>query len=54
MGVGVAAEPIVGLVEGDSVTSGQDVSRGETGYSAADDGDRPARRGVFLMHTSYS
>lgn len=51
VGVRVAAEPRVGLVQGDAVAPGQDVGGGEAGDAAADDRDRAS---VWLIHISYS
>ncbi len=41
MGMCVTAQPGVGLVEGDAVTTGQHERSGQTGYTAADNRDRP-------------
>ena len=39
VGVGMATEAIVGLVEGHLVRAGQDVGSGQAGDTGADDGD---------------
>jgi hypothetical protein len=47
----VAAEPHVGLIQGDAVTPGQDIGGGEAGHATADYRDRT---GVWLIHILYS
>ena len=51
VGVRVAAESRVGLVEGDPVAPGQGVGGGEAGDATADHRDGA---GCLLIHTSYS
>ncbi len=51
VGVGMTAQPAVGLIQRDPVTSGQHVSGGQTGDTAADHRHR-ARE--WLLHNTYS
>jgi hypothetical protein len=51
VGMCVTAQPSIGLVEGDSVTTGQHERSSQTGYTAADNGDRST---FFLRHVRYS
>ncbi len=53
VGVGVPAEPGVGLVEGHAVALCQDIGGDQAGHAAADDCDG-ALEGVGTFHICYS
>ena len=54
VGVGVAAEPVVGLVEGDVRGPGRDVRRGQPGDAGADHGQPAGGRLGMRSHQAFS